>query len=154
MAHAKKSKLGTTMFEPMNFPKQMYCTEESTFDIVGTFRRPPPLFGAPHSDLSTPSDSAPGDFPPLPTTLVKPQLRTFKFSGSFSHTGYIVRNLIRTMKTCNNRRNLLEESPLFTICLLGTFCFIAKQVTSIENAAALVLNKCLAKLLICESLFL
>jgi len=28
------------MFEPEVFRKQMYCIEESTCDIVGTFRRP------------------------------------------------------------------------------------------------------------------
>jgi len=35
------------MFEPEVFRKQMYCVEESTCDIVGTFRRPPQWFGAP-----------------------------------------------------------------------------------------------------------
>jgi len=28
------------MFEPEVFRKQMYCIEESTYDIVGSFRRP------------------------------------------------------------------------------------------------------------------
>ena len=28
------------MFEPEVFRKQMYCTEESTFDVVEAFRRP------------------------------------------------------------------------------------------------------------------
>jgi len=35
------------MFEPKVFQKQMYCIEESTCDIVGTFRRLPQSFGAP-----------------------------------------------------------------------------------------------------------
>jgi len=28
------------MFEPEVFRKQMYCIEESAYDVVGTFRRP------------------------------------------------------------------------------------------------------------------
>jgi len=35
------------MFEPELFRKQMYRNEESTFDIVGTFRSPAQSFGAP-----------------------------------------------------------------------------------------------------------
>ena len=34
------SKFGAPMVEPELFRKQIYCTEESTCDIVGTFRRP------------------------------------------------------------------------------------------------------------------
>ena len=34
------------MFEPEFFRKQMYSIEESTCDIVGTFRRPPQSSGA------------------------------------------------------------------------------------------------------------
>jgi len=40
MAPGAKSKFGAPMPEPEVFQKQMYCVEESTFDIVGTFRRP------------------------------------------------------------------------------------------------------------------
>jgi len=29
------------MFEPQVFPEQMYCIEESTCDVAGTFRCPP-----------------------------------------------------------------------------------------------------------------
>jgi len=35
------------MFETELFCKQIYCIEESTCDIVGTFRRLPQPFGAP-----------------------------------------------------------------------------------------------------------
>ena len=49
----KKRKFGAPMFEPEVFRKYMYCIEESTCDIVGTFRRPPQCFGTrelcPHS---------------------------------------------------------------------------------------------------------
>jgi len=37
------------MFEPEVFRKYMYCIEDSTCDIVVTFRRPPQSFGAPRS---------------------------------------------------------------------------------------------------------
>ena len=47
MAPGARSKFGAPMFEPEVFRKQMYCTEESTCDIVETFRRP-------RSDLATP----------------------------------------------------------------------------------------------------
>jgi len=51
MAPEARSKFGTPMFEPKVFQKQMYCIEESTCDIVGTFRRLPQSFGAPpHSE--------------------------------------------------------------------------------------------------------
>jgi len=52
MAPGARSKFGTPMFEPKVFRKQMYCDEESTYDIVGTFWRPrsqsahPQWFGA------------------------------------------------------------------------------------------------------------
>jgi len=51
MAPRARSKFGAHMFEPEVFQKQMYCVEESTCDIVGTFRRP-------HSD-STPGKCVP-----------------------------------------------------------------------------------------------
>jgi len=55
-----KSKFGATVVEPELFRKQIYSIEESTCDIVGTFRRP-------HSD------SAPGELytlAPLVTPLI------------------------------------------------------------------------------------
>jgi len=45
MARGAKSKFGAPMFEPEVFQKQICCTEESTCDIVGTFRRPSQSFG-------------------------------------------------------------------------------------------------------------
>jgi len=47
----KETSLAPPMFEPEVFRKQMYCIEESTCNIVGTFRRPR-------------SDSAPGELCP------------------------------------------------------------------------------------------
>ena len=40
-------KFGAPIFEPEVFRKQIHCIEESTCDIVGTFRRSPQSFGAP-----------------------------------------------------------------------------------------------------------
>jgi len=40
MALGARNKFGVPVFEPEIFRKQMYCFEESTCDIVGTFRRP------------------------------------------------------------------------------------------------------------------
>ena len=40
MAPGTRSKFGAPMFEPEVFRKQIYCIEESSCDIVGTFRRP------------------------------------------------------------------------------------------------------------------
>ena len=40
MARGTRSKFGAPIFEPEVFRKQMYWIEESTYDIVGTFRRP------------------------------------------------------------------------------------------------------------------
>jgi len=45
MAPREKSKFGAPMFEPKVFQKQIYCTEESTCDIVGTFRHSSHSFG-------------------------------------------------------------------------------------------------------------
>jgi len=47
------------MFAPEAFRKQMYCIEESTCDIVRTFRHPY-------------SDSAPGELLPLALPLLRP----------------------------------------------------------------------------------
>jgi len=53
MASGARNKFDTPMFEPDVFRKQMYCIEESTWEIVRTFRCPR-------------SDSASGEFcPPL-----------------------------------------------------------------------------------------
>jgi len=40
MAPKAKSKFGAVIFEPEFFRKQMYCIEECTCDIDGTFWRP------------------------------------------------------------------------------------------------------------------
>jgi len=45
MASGARNKFGVPKFEPVVFRKQMHCIEESTCDIVGTFRRLPQAFG-------------------------------------------------------------------------------------------------------------
>jgi len=59
MALGAKSKFRAPIFEPEVFQKKIYCTEGSTCDIVGNFRRPSQSFGASRSD------SAPGELFPL-----------------------------------------------------------------------------------------
>ena len=110
------------MFEPEIFRKQMYCIEESTSDIVGTFRRP-------HID------SAPGKLCPLALRryapgenreilkdiiancfLVKQQLafRSNDESSTSSNRGNYVKNL-HTFAAKDER---LARHPL---------CFLASQ---------------------------
>jgi len=60
MAARARSKLGAPMFESEVFRKHMYGIEDSTCDIVGTFRRPPQSFGAPAVIRRPHSDSASG----------------------------------------------------------------------------------------------
>jgi len=50
MAPGARNNFGAPMFEPELFLKQIYCIEECTYDIVGTFRRRPQSFGAPRND--------------------------------------------------------------------------------------------------------
>jgi len=52
----------------------MNCVEESTCDIVGTFRRPPPPFGGPAVIWRPHSESAPGELRPPCTPVVTPLL--------------------------------------------------------------------------------
>jgi len=53
------------MFESKVFLEQIYCIEESAWDIVGTFRRPtvirPPGHCSPLDPISTPLDLMPGE---------------------------------------------------------------------------------------------
>jgi len=73
------------MFEPELFRKQMYCTEESTCDIVRTFRAPAVI---PHRG------SAPGELWPLPpffaplvTARSDAPQQTMALSSNQRHTG-------------------------------------------------------------------
>jgi len=54
MAPGAGSKFAASKFEPEVFRKQMYCTEESTCDIVGTSLRPLKSFSVPRSDSAPP----------------------------------------------------------------------------------------------------
>jgi len=61
----RKKQVWRHMFEPEVFRKQICCIEESTCDIVGTFRRPrshsapPAVIWLPHGNW------APGELSPL-----------------------------------------------------------------------------------------
>jgi len=68
-------KFGAPMFEPEVFLKQMYCVEESTCVIVGTFRRPR-SDSAPPAEIRRPyRDSAPGKLWPLCPPSLRPCLQ-------------------------------------------------------------------------------
>jgi len=61
------------MFEPEFYRKQIYCIEESTCDIVGTFRCSQQSFGAPAVIRRPHNDSAPGELCPpryAPDTVI------------------------------------------------------------------------------------
>ena len=45
MAPGAKNKFGAPMFEPKVFWEYMYCIEEKTCTIVGTFQGPPVIRG-------------------------------------------------------------------------------------------------------------
>ena len=49
-----KKQVWRPVFKAEDFRKQMYCIEESTCDIVGTFRSPPQPFRASRNDLAPP----------------------------------------------------------------------------------------------------
>jgi len=51
--HFARNKFGTPVFQPKVFRKQIYCIEESTCNIAGTFRRPTQSFDALRSDSAT-----------------------------------------------------------------------------------------------------
>jgi len=47
MAPGARSQFGAPVFEPEIFRRQVYCIEESTCDIVATFRQSSQSFGSP-----------------------------------------------------------------------------------------------------------
>jgi len=70
MATGARNMFGAPMFESEVFRKQMCCIEESTCDVVGTFRRPPQSFGVPRSDSAPPMMiQHQGIVPPFPSSL-------------------------------------------------------------------------------------
>jgi len=84
MAPGERSKFGAPMFEPEIFRKQIYFTEESTCDNVGTFRRLSQSFGTPRSD------SAPGELcPRCPPSLYPKYCRAFSQSCYARHVWVI-----------------------------------------------------------------
>jgi len=80
MVPGARSKFGAPVFEFEVFWKQMYCIEESTCHIAGTFRRPPQCFSAPivirrpeNCDLLFPL------LTPLGTNLLSCELFSFSY---------------------------------------------------------------------------
>jgi len=65
MAHGTRNKFGASIFELEVFRQQMYCIEDSTCNIVGTFWRPSQSLGVPRSNSAPHCDFAPGELCPL-----------------------------------------------------------------------------------------
>jgi len=77
------------MFEPVVFRKQIYCIEESTCDIVGTFGRPCSP-SVPPAEIRLPcSDSPSGELCPL-----APPVTPLLASRSFRSVTPNVRNFV------------------------------------------------------------
>ena len=107
MAPGARRKFGAPMFEPEVFQKQMNCIEGSTWDIVGTFRRPSQWFGT--RGIVTP-------FPPLIfTTLLGSSwkvlnsiagVRGWRPPGSGGQvTVYLLRRLCLLTEALNHNRS-------------------------------------------------
>ena len=58
------------MFEPEVYRKEIYCIEGSNCEIVGTFRRPQQIFGAPTVIWRPYNDPALGELCPLAPPVV------------------------------------------------------------------------------------
>ena len=119
MAPGARSKSGAPMFETEVFRKHMYCIEESTCDIVGTFRRPSQWFGAP---IVT---RRPGNCAPLPSSLRAWSQRTFiwyktaVWSASIpSLKGWVLSaELFTKLTTTTNAHEVSPEwAPLYEPC--------------------------------------
>ena len=110
MASGARSKFGAPTFEPELFQTQVYCTEESTCDILGTFRHPPQWFGArgvaPIPPLLRPCPGTPergcmtGASPPLP------------FERWATGTQVLLYNIIGNFRDAGERWNNGVTSPL------------------------------------------
>ena len=89
-----KIKFDAPMFEPEVIRKPMYCIEESTCDIVGSFRRPSHLFGAPVV-IRRPGKCAPLGlrYAPAPTWENSNDFQTNKF---IANELYLYKTHLRT----------------------------------------------------------
>jgi len=123
------------MFEPEVFRKQTYCIEESTCGIVGTFRRPPQLFGTPIV-IPCPGNCAPAA--PLVTPLVTATLAPNILLPESQYQGLTV-PLVYSVRSCGKRAFLFCHNVLpFVLCHNTT-------VLSLRwgNAGATRLNYCI-----------
>jgi len=75
-----RSTFGAPIFETEIFRKQICCIEESTCDIVGTFRRPCSHSVPPAVIWRPRSDSAPGELSPPWPPVVTPLMQCMPYS--------------------------------------------------------------------------
>jgi len=107
MAPGARSKFGAPKLEPDVFRKQMYCTEECVFDIVGTFRRPrshstlPAVIWHPHSD------SAPGNCGPLTPSSLRPCVERKLLVSQYRETVIADSGKPRTFILCEKKHELI-----------------------------------------------
>ena len=104
MARGARSKFGAPIFEREVFRKQMYCFEESTCDIAGTFRPPLQWFCARESCSSCPPRYAPAGG--LQVFFLVPL-------ADYVETGSVLDILIQL------RRKLLRKAQIIVTILLG-----------------------------------
>ena len=107
-----KKQVGTPVFETEFFRKQMYCIEESTCDIVGTFRRPPQWFGVPIVTRRL------GNWAPLVTPLVKCVLRPGELASQvrFGRRVMVWRTLKTMKRSGDSTHNCRSPTPMLSGC--------------------------------------
>jgi len=115
MAPGTRSKFGAPMFEPEVFRKQMCCSEESTCDFVGTFRRNPQSFGALRSDLG------PGNYAPLSPLVTS--LGTMTNGAQSTHATLVP----AVSTTLNTKKKTKRPLPLLAITRLKIFSWLLRH---------------------------
>ena len=146
-ARGARNKFGTPMFTPEVFRKQIYCNEESTWDIVETFRGLPQWFGAPIVIRR------PGNFAPLSSLVTSLAMHMLYFYSSlfliwpgfvFSSTSGIYLLVLALPTSCISFGEVTSEemftnfkmAPSFFSSLLPQlFSFFSKNIHFLSLAS-------------------
>jgi len=112
-----RSKFGTPMFETEVFRKQMYCIEESTCDIVGTFRRLPQWFSVPILS-GLPENCAP--------------LAYLRYAPGCNNSFVSEQSTVCGLgPNTNERSNMLCHSISLNLCDFLSNCFVKKLLSDV-----------------------